>query len=46
MRSLALLAAFASVLGASVALAHGDQPHPECKKGWIMTEDHKCVKKN
>ena len=25
-------------------LAHGDQPHPTCKKGYVLTDDHKCVK--
>ena len=31
---------------ASHAWAHGDQPHPKCKKGYILNNQHKCVKKN
>jgi hypothetical protein len=27
-------------------LAHGDKPHPKCKKGYVLNDDHKCVKKN
>lgn len=26
------------------AFAHGDEPHPTCKKGYVLTDDHKCVK--
>jgi len=37
------------VIGVSVAFtgfafAHGDQPHPKCKKGYVLTDEHKCVK--
>lgn len=45
MKMFTAIAVAASFLGAPLALAHGDQPHAQCKKGWIMTEDHKCVKK-
>ena len=24
--------------------AHGDEPHPKCKKGYVLSDDHKCVK--
>ena len=30
--------------GAPLALDHGDAPHPKCKKGYVLTDDHKCVK--
>jgi hypothetical protein len=26
------------------ASAHGDQPHPTCKKGYVLTDAHKCVR--
>jgi hypothetical protein len=26
------------------ALAHGSEPHPKCKKGYVVNDDHKCVK--
>ena len=26
------------------AWAHGNEPHPKCKKGDVLTDDHKCVK--
>ena len=26
--------------------AHGDEPHPKCKKGYVLTDDHKCVRPN
>ena len=26
------------------ASAHGDAPHPTCKKGYVVNDDHKCVK--
>jgi len=47
MKALAL-AALASLIiaSASSAWAHGDQPHPKCKKGYELNEQHKCVKKN
>ena len=37
---LAVSAAFAAP-----AFAHGDEPHPKCKAGYVLTDDHKCVKK-
>lgn len=27
------------------AFAHGGEPHGKCKKGYVATDDHKCVKK-
>ena len=27
------------------AFAHGGESHSKCKKGYVMTDDHKCVKK-
>jgi len=30
---------------ASSAFAHGDEPHHKCKKGYVLTSDHKCMKK-
>lgn len=43
------LVAFAFTLGFALATtdpvsAHGDQPHPKCKKGYVETDDHRCVK--
>jgi hypothetical protein len=43
--ALTLLVALA-VASASQALAHGDQPHPKCKKGYVLNDEHKCVRKN
>jgi hypothetical protein len=42
------LAALATLIiaSASSAWAHGDEPHPKCKKGYELNEQHKCVKKN
>jgi hypothetical protein len=34
--------AFASV---APSFAHGDKPHPKCKKGYTLNAEHKCVKK-
>ncbi len=45
MRSLSLLAVLAvAVSFAAPVFAHGDEPHPKCKKGYVLTDDHKCVK--
>jgi hypothetical protein len=44
----AILSAIAIVIAtaiASLAFAHGDEPHPKCKKGYVLTGDHRCVKK-
>ena len=40
-----IAAAAAAVLIALPAAAHGDEQHAKCKKGYVMTDDHKCVKK-
>jgi hypothetical protein len=37
------------ILGCAVGrttqvLAHGDAPHPKCKKGYELNDAHKCVK--
>jgi hypothetical protein len=45
----ATVLAFVSALAlayASHAWAHGDQPHPKCKKGYELNDAYKCVKKN
>ena len=34
-----------ALAAASDAWAHGDQPHPKCKKGYELNDAHKCVKK-
>jgi hypothetical protein len=42
-----LLAALATLLLATWtprALAHGNAPHPKCKKGYALDAEHKCVK--
>ena len=45
MTMLRLAAAAAFTLSATLsALAHDNEPHA-CKKGYVMTSDHKCVKK-
>ncbi|HJZ30160.1 MAG TPA: hypothetical protein VKF35_03600 [Hyphomicrobiaceae bacterium] len=41
---LALLAASFAVAMATPVLAHGDAPHPKCKKGYELNDAHKCVK--
>jgi hypothetical protein len=30
---------------ADTASAHGDKPHPKCKRGYTLDGDHKCVRK-
>lgn len=39
-----MLLALAALAVAAPALAHGDAPHPKCKKGYVATDDHRCVK--
>ncbi len=48
MRALALVVVAAGLVVGAVApsLAHGDTPHPKCKKGYVLNDDHKCVKKD
>ena len=47
MKAMALAICSALALAAaSHAWAHGDQPHPKCKKGYVLNNEHKCVKKN
>jgi hypothetical protein len=41
---LALLAAAAIATLTTQALAHGNAPHPKCKKGYALDASHKCVK--
>ena len=43
--ALAIFSALA-LASASHAWAHGDQPHSKCKKGYVLNDAHKCVKKN
>jgi hypothetical protein len=40
--TLALIAL--TTVTAPPAIAHGDAPHPACKKGYVVTDDHRCVK--
>jgi hypothetical protein len=35
-----------ALAAASHAWAHGDEPHPKCKKGYVLNDEHKCVKKD
>ena len=44
--ALIILASSLVVAAAAPSLAHGDKPHPKCKKGYVLNDDHKCVKKN
>lgn len=40
---------FLGLAAASISspiLAHGDAPHPKCKKGYVVTDDHRCVKQS
>jgi hypothetical protein len=30
---------------ADVASAHGDKPHPKCKRGYQVDDQHKCVRR-
>jgi hypothetical protein len=47
MKALALAAVTTLIIvSTSSAWAHGDQPHPKCKEGYVLNEQHKCVKKN
>ena len=43
--ALALLVALA-IASSSHVWAHGDQPHPKCKEGYVLNGSHKCVKKD
>ena len=42
--TLATAALLAAVSTVTAAFAHGDEPHPKCKKGFVQTDDHRCVK--
>ena len=33
-----------ATLAGTAAYAHGDEPHPKCKKGYVLTDDHRCIK--
>jgi hypothetical protein len=46
MRRLILSAAIIGqlIFAAQPAYAHGSEPHPKCKKGFVVNDDHKCVK--
>ena len=35
-----------ALAAASHARAHGNEPHPKCKKGYVLNDEHKCVKKS
>lgn len=47
MKTIILALSGAALLGAtaSTSFAHGDKPHAKCKQGYVMTSDHRCVKK-
>jgi hypothetical protein len=40
-----LVAAGLALATTAPAWAHGDKPHPKCKKGYELNDQHKCVKK-
>lgn len=42
---LALLTVVMTAQAIPCALAHGSEPHPKCKQGYVLTDDHRCVKK-
>ncbi len=41
----AALVAMMSLAAVLTAVAHEGEDHVKCKKGYVMTSDHKCVKK-
>ena len=41
----ALIAAALACASVAPSFAHGDKPHPKCKKGYTLNAEHKCVKK-
>jgi hypothetical protein len=43
--ALVLVAAGFAFVAVPPSLAHGDKPHPKCKKGYTLNAEHKCVKK-
>ena len=47
--TLSCLVAIGIVLGignlAGSASAHGDKPHPKCKSGYQLDDNHKCVRR-
>ena len=46
MKSLArALAVVALAASATQAYAHGTEPHPKCKPGYVLSDAHRCVKK-
>jgi hypothetical protein len=46
MRILASVLIAAGLVFATVpSFAHGDKPHPKCKKGYTLNAEHKCVRK-
>ena len=45
MKSLSVaLLTLALLASATPSWAHGDEPHPKCKKGYVLNDNHKCVK--
>jgi hypothetical protein len=41
-----IIASSLVLAAATPSWAHGDKPHPKCKKGYVLNDDHKCVKKS
>ena len=41
---IALMAALAGFFIVTAAVAHEGEDHHKCKKGYVMTEDHRCVR--
>lgn len=41
---IALLSTIAVLVAQTTCYAHGDAPHPTCKKGYVLSANHKCVK--
>ena len=45
MKFVAMMTLLAVTAGFAVPVfAHGDEPHPKCKAGYVLTDDHRCVK--
>lgn len=40
-----IAAAIVTLATLAPAFAHDGHSHPKCKKGYVETDDHRCVKK-
>lgn len=42
---LSMLALAVTLTSTTIVTAHGTEPHPKCKPGYVVADDHRCVKK-